>query len=142
MTPASLFNFGNTFVLIGWVLLLVLPNWKHSQAVVLNGVILVLGLVYTYLILGSIGEFDVDSFSTLSNVKDLFQEDGAVAAGWLHYLAFDLFVGAYIVRKSKEIGLSRLIYSFILPFAFMFGPIGYVLFAIAKAIKAKSFIES
>lgn len=142
MTPASLFNFGNTFVLIGWVLLLVLPNWKHSQAVVLNGVILVLGLVYTYLILGSIGEFDVDSFSTLSNVKDLFQEDVAVAAGWLHYLAFDLFVGAYIVRKSKEIGLSRLIYSFTLPFAFMFGPIGYVLFAIAKAIKAKSFIES
>jgi hypothetical protein len=142
MTPAALFNFGNTFALIGWILLLILPNWKYTQTIVLNGVILVLGIIYSFLILSSMSEFDVDSFSTLANVKALFQDDGAVAAGWMHYLAFDLLVGAYIVNKSKEIGLSRIVYSLILPFTFMFGPIGYVLFVIAKTIKSKSLIES
>ncbi len=142
MTPAALFNFGNTFVLIGWILLLILPNWKYTQTIVLNGVILVLGIIYTFLILKSLGGFDVDSFGTLANVKALFQDDGAVAAGWMHYLAFDLLVGTYIVKKSKEIELSRVIYSLILPFTFMFGPIGYVLFVLAKSIKTKSILES
>lgn len=141
MTPAALFSFGNTFVLLGWILLLALPNWKYTQAVVLNGVILVLGIIYSYLILGSISDFDADSFNTLENVKVLFQEDEAVAAGWMHYLAFDLLVGTYIVKRSKEIGLSRIVYSLILPFTFMFGPIGYVIFVIAKTIKTKTLNE-
>ncbi|MGL1539768.1 abscisic acid-deficient protein Aba4 family protein, partial [Vibrio parahaemolyticus] len=49
--------------------------------------------------------------STLANVKALFQNDSAVAAGWLHYLAFDLFVGAYVVRRSIARGISRLLYT-------------------------------
>ncbi|SOE22404.1 protein of unknown function [Spirosomataceae bacterium TFI 002] len=138
MEPASIFNFGNTFVLLGWILLLAVPNWKYTQTLVLNGVILLLGIIYTFLILKDIGEFDPSSFNSLENVKALFQSDGAVAAGWMHYLAFDLFVGAYIVRKSKELGLPRLVYSLILPFAFMFGPIGYVIFVVVRFFKMKS----
>lgn len=138
MNPATFFNFGNTFVLLGWILLLAAPNWKYTQTLVLNGVILLLGMIYTFLILKDIGNFDPSSFNSLANVKALFQSDGAVAAGWMHYLAFDLFVGAYIVRKSKEIGLSRLVYSIILPFAFMFGPIGFVIFTVVRMVKTKN----
>lgn len=64
--------------------------------------IVVLSVVYSYLMLKGIGDFSADSFSTLANVKALFQNDDAVAGGWLHYLAFDLFVGAYIVRKVRH----------------------------------------
>jgi hypothetical protein len=141
MTPASIFSFGNSFVLLGWLLLLLLPNWKYTQAVVLNGIILVLAVIYSFLILKDIGSFDADSFGSLENVKALFQNDGAVAAGWFHYLAFDLFVGAYVVKKSKEFGISRWIYSFILPFVFMFGPIGFVIYTIVKTVKTKTIIE-
>jgi hypothetical protein len=142
MTPASIFSFGNSFVLLGWLLLLLLPNWKYTQAVVLNGIILVLAVIYSFLILKDIGSFDADSFGSLENVKALFQNDGAVAAGWFHYLAFDLFVGAYVVKKSKEFGISRWIYSFILPFVFMFGPIGFVIYTIVKTVKTKKIIEN
>ena len=142
MAAASIFSFGNSFVLLGWLLLLILPNWKHTQTIVLNGIILVLAALYSFMILKDIGNFEMDSFSTLDNVKALFTQDGAVAAGWLHYLAFDLFVGAYVVKKSKEVGIPRLVYSLILPFTFMFGPIGYLLFVIAKFIKTKSIHET
>jgi hypothetical protein len=142
MNAATIFSQGNSFVLLGWILLIFLPKWKFTQTIVLHGVILLLAIVYTILIAQSISEFKPDSFSTLANVKALFQDDNAVAAGWLHYLAFDLFVGAYVVRKSIQLGISRWVYTPILPFCFMFGPVGYLLFFIAKTIKAKSLIDT
>jgi Domain of unknown function (DUF4281) len=138
MNAASIFSIGNTCILLGWILLIFLPNWKFTQTLILNGLIVLYSAVYAYLILKDIGDFRADSFSTLANVKALFQNDNAVAAGWLHYLAFDLFVGAYIVRKSKELQISRLLYTIALPFTFMFGPFGYLIFFIIKLFKTKS----
>ncbi len=137
MDPSAIFNFGNAFVLIGWALLLILPNYQYTPSIVKMGVVLVLSALYTVVIGSGLGNFSADSFSTLANVKALFQDDAAVAAGWLHYLAFDLFVGAYIVQKAQENGLPRWLYSLILPFAFMFGPMGYLLFAVVKIIKTR-----
>ena len=137
MNASSIFSFGNSFVLLGWILLVFLPDWKYTQALVLNGVVVFFAILYSYLIGKDIGSFDPNSFSTLANVKALFQNDDAVAAGWLHYLAFDLFVGAYIVRESKKLGISRWIYTLILPFTFMFGPVGYLFFSIYKTLKVK-----
>jgi hypothetical protein len=101
----------------------------------------VFAIVYTFLLFQDIDKISLDSFSTLAKLKVLFQSDTAVAAGWVHYLVFDLFVGTYVVRKSLQIGLSRLVYSCILPFVFMCGPIGYLIFVIVKTIKTKSFNE-
>jgi hypothetical protein len=78
----------------------------------------------------------------LANVKALFQNDNAVAMGWIHYLAFDLFVGAYIVRKSQQLQISRWLYTLTLPFTFMFGPVGYLLFFMLKTIKTQSIHET
>ncbi len=138
MTASNIFSFGNTFVLVGWLLLFLVPHWKYTQKIILNGIIVVLCLLYTYLIGKGISSFNVDSFSTLENVKTLFQNDVALAGGWLHYLAFDLFVGAYVVNKSIELGLPRWLYTLILPFTFMFGPVGYLLFVgVVKGYKLR-----
>ena len=142
MTPTQIFSFSNTFILLGWLLLLLLPNWKFTRTIILKGVILIIVLLYGFLILGDIGNFNSDSFSTLENVKDLFKSDTAVAAGWLHYLAFDLFVGSYIVEQCKKLNISRIVYTLILPFAFMFGPIGYFIFIVVKTVKTKTMVEN
>lgn len=140
MNASAIFSFGNAFVILGWALLIFLPNWKYTQTIILSGMIVVLSAIYSYLMLKGIGDFSADSFSTLANVKALFQNDDAVAAGWLHYLAFDLFVGAYIVRKSKSLQISRWLYTIPLPFTFMFGPMGYLIFFIIKTFKTKSLV--
>lgn len=141
MDAASIFSLGNSCILFGWILLIFLPKWKYTQVSILNGLIVLYSVVYAYLILKDIGDFRADSFSTLANVKALFQNDNAVAAGWFHYLAFDLFVGAYIVRKSISLGISRWLYTLALPFTFMFGPMGYLIFFIIKSLKTKSLSE-
>ena len=138
MDASTVFSFGNIFVLLGWILLFFLPNWKHTQTLVLSGIIILFAILYSFMILRDIGDFKADSFNSLANVKVLFQNDNAVAAGWLHYLAFDLFVGAYIVRKCKSLGVSRWLVSLVLPFTFMFGPIGYLIFFIIKSLNTKS----
>jgi hypothetical protein len=138
MDASLIFSLGNSFILIGWILLIFFPKWKYTQPILMNGLIVIYAVVYSILILKDIGDFKADSFSTLQNVKALFQNDNAVAAGWFHYLAFDLFVGAYIVRESISFGISRWLYTIALPFTFMFGPLGYLIFFIFKFIKTKS----
>jgi cbb3-type cytochrome oxidase subunit 1 len=135
MAPATIFQLCSTFVLIGWILLIFAPNRKMTQNIVLNGVVLVLSFAYLLILIPTLSKFSSDSFSSLENVKALFQDDMAVALGWVHYLAFDLFVGAYIISKGKEIGMARWQYTLCLPFTFMLGPIGYLLFTILKQFK-------
>lgn len=142
MNATSIFSFFNSFVLLGWLLLVLAPKWKHTQSLILNAFVLFFSLFYTYIILHDIGSFNIKSFSSLSKVKALFQNDNAVLAGWIHYLAFDLFVGAYIVRTSVQLQIPRWLYTFNLPFTFIFGPIGYLLFFIIKTIKTKAIYES
>jgi hypothetical protein len=141
MLASEIFSICNLVILFGWLLLLMLPKWKYTQAIILNGLLVVFAIVYTFLLFQDIDKISLDSFSTLAKLKVLFQSDTAVAAGWVHYLVFDLFVGTYIVKKSLQIGLSRLAYSCILPFVFMSGPIGYLIFVIVKIIKTQSFNE-
>lgn len=138
MNASSIFQFGNSFILLGWILLIFAPNWKLTQSIILNGIIVLFAAIYSFLILKDIGDFKADSFSTLANVKELFQNDNAVAAGWFHYLAFDLFVGAYIVRTAKKLNISRWWATLALPFTFMFGPMGYLIFFTIKTIKSVS----
>jgi Domain of unknown function (DUF4281) len=141
MNATAIFSFGNSSVLLGWVLLIFVPKWKYTQAIILNGMIVLFALIYAYMILKDIGSFSMDSFSTLANVKALFQNDNAVAAGWLHYLAFDLFVGAYIVKRAQQLQISRWLYTLPLPFTFMFGPMGYLIFFLIKIVRTKTFDE-
>ena len=138
MNAASIFEFGNAFVLIAWAALIFFPHWTHTFTLARSVVIVVISVLYAILISQGMNELELDSFNTLESVKKLFQSDMAVAAGWLHYLAFDLLAGTYILQKSKEIGLPRWQYSLALPFTFIFGPVGYLIFFLFKTLKTAS----
>src|SRR5262249_20046973 len=67
-------------------------------------------------------------FASLAEVRQLFANDWALLAGWMHYLAFDLFVGAWIAAETERANLSRLVLIPVLPLTFLFGPTGFLLF--------------
>ena len=62
----------------------------------------------------------------------MFASDSALVAGWFHYLAFDLFVGTWIVRDGLERKLHPLLILPCLPLTFLFGPAGLLLFLILR----------
>ena len=71
-------------------------------------------------------------FSSLEAVRSLFDSDALLLAGWLHYLAFDLLVGAWQVRTARAEGIPHLLVVPCLVLTFMLGPVGFLLFLIIR----------
>jgi len=51
----------------------------------------------------------------------------AMLAGWVHFLAFDLFVGAFMAARMDRVGVGRLVQAPILGTTFMLGPLGFLI---------------
>jgi hypothetical protein len=70
-------------------------------------------------------------------VTALFAVPELLLAGWIHYLAFDLFVGAWIARNGSAEGVSPLVLTPILLATFLAGPIGYLAYALLRPVISK-----
>lgn len=137
MTASDVFQIVNTMVLPAWLILLFAPKRKWRNPVIYSFVA-VMAAVYSFYIFTGIGDFDPSAFNSLTGVKNLFTNDEALLAGWIHYLAFDLLIGNWIVNQSIKHGIKLY---FVIPclfLGFMFGPVGYLLFSIIKVVKVKS----
>ena len=131
MTYEALFGLVNTIILPAWLLLLVAPGWRWSQRVAVAVTVPLLAATYAGLIgfalaTGS-GAEDVD-FTTMEGVASIFSHPLGIVAGWTHYLAFDLFVGAWVARDGRRLGLPRLALLPCLVLCLMAGPAGLLLF--------------
>ncbi|MEM9705679.1 MAG: ABA4-like family protein, partial [Pseudomonadota bacterium] len=95
-----------------------------------------LGFAYAGLIVPAFFTSDGGGYSSIEAVRTLLSSDGALTAGWLHYLAFDLFVGAWIARTADKAGIPRVLQAVFLLATFMFGPVGFVLFVTTRSFMA------
>lgn len=134
MTPETLFLICNNGVIPFWLLLAVAPGWKHTQAIVHAAWIpLAFAAVYAFaLASGMSGADEGGGFGSLAGVMALFTNPWSALAGWVHYLVFDLFVGAWEVRDARRRGLHHAIVVPCLAFTLMFGPIGLALYLVAR----------
>lgn len=128
----TIFAIANPVALVGWLGLVVFPGRK----LVVDGIsgLLIpalLGVAYAALIGAYFAGAD-GGFSSIEAVRTLFQSDALLVAGWLHYLAFDLFVGAWQVRTARAEGISHLLVIPCLALTFLFGPVGLLLFLIIR----------
>jgi hypothetical protein len=71
-------------------------------------------------------------FGSLAQVQVLFNVDALLLAGWVHYLAFDLFVGIWEVSDSRKAGLPQLLVVPCLILTLMAGPAGLALYFLVK----------
>ncbi len=128
MTPDGLFAIANPMALLGWITLaagIALNRPLLRDRIAGLWIPLALSIGYTMLIL--IFWWSADGgFGSLADVQELFTQGWIALAGWVHYLAYDLFIGALVSRQIMERKLSRLWLVPILPLAFLFGPIGFL----------------
>ena len=124
----QIFQAATFAAMLGWLALLVSP-WAPiwSDRVAGTFVPLVLAVGYTVLIVAFWGEAD-GGFATLDDVAALFASREVLLAGWVHYLAFDLFVGAWEVRQARRDALPFLFVVPCLVLTFLAGPLGLALF--------------
>jgi hypothetical protein len=141
MDPAKLFSIANMLALAGWLLLTLLPRWRYTNLIVVSGIIpLLLSVLYLTLIIVYFGDAE-GSFGSLEGVMQLFQNRYAVLTGWVHYLAFDLFVGSWELRNSEKHNIPLYLVIPCLFLTFMFGPVGLLMYFIVRGIKTKKFLH-
>lgn len=136
MTPDLLFQLANMTALVGWLALLAsrfLPVMTDRIAALV--IPLLLSVAYTGLILAFWARGE-GGFDSLDNVGKLFQTRELLLAGWIHYLAFDLFVGAWIARKARREDVPFLLVVPCLALTFLFGPAGFLTFSAIRAARA------
>lgn len=132
MTADPLFQLANPLALLGWLVLLASPLAPRAvQAISAALVPLLLSLAYAGLVLAFWWEAP-GGFGTLAEVQSLFTHPFIALAGWLHYLAFDLFVGAWEVRTARAEGIAHWMVIPCLILTFLFGPAGLLAFAILR----------
>jgi hypothetical protein len=136
MAPDDLFGICNLTAMAGWLALLASP-FAPKLADRVSGLVIpaLLAITYAGLVLafwsGAAGSFD-----SLPNVMLLFTKPEIALAGWIHYLAFDLFIGAWEVRTARAERIPFLIVVPCLALTFLFGPAGFLAFSALRAARA------
>src|SRR5215469_198044 len=133
MSPDQLFSLANALALLAWLGLLFLPHVAAIRNVIAAAVIPCLFATAYAVILARF--FDPGGFSKFSTLEGLASLQGSpwlLLAGWLHYLAFDLFVGAWQVRTARRDGIAHLVIVPSLVLTFMAGPAGFLVFAVTR----------
>lgn len=140
MNVDSLFTICNLAVIPAWLLLAVAPRWKWTTKLVQSAII-PLALSGVYLALAVTNFFGGEGgFGSLEEVSLLFERPGALLAGWIHYLVFDLFIGCWEVRDSQRLRIPHLAVVPCLVLTFLAGPVGLLLYFILRWSLRRKFI--
>ena len=138
MAPEQIFSIANFLSLVCWLLLVALPGrtWVTHTIAGITVPAIFAGL-YTVIIVVFFAKSE-GGFSSLNDVALLFSNRWLLLAGWIHYLAFDLLVGTWEARDSRERGINHLFVVPCLIFTFMFGPAGWLCYIVMRNVKRRA----
>ena len=135
LTWEDWFSLAGGLAMLGWVILILAPRrWPWLNAIPAIGIPLLISLGYGVLVITEFGKAEGGGYSSLAEVSLLFSVPGVLLAGWIHYLAFDLLVGAWIAKEADLRGIQRWVQAPILVATFMLGPVGFLTFWIVKSL--------
>ena len=132
--PHVLFAASGPLAMLGWLALALSPLAPRAAQIVAGLAIpAILSVAYAALILVHWADAP-GGFGSLADVMALFTDPPVALAGWLHYLAFDLLIGAWIARTAQATGIPHLLILPCLALTFLFGPAGFLAFLILRAV--------
>lgn len=141
MNPESLFELVNASVVPFWLLMLLAPRWRWTQHLVHSVLVpALLGIAYVALLTTSPAPSpEAPQGFTLKAIMAALSVPQVFVAAWIHYLVFDLFVGAWMVRDAQR---HRLHHLWVVPCAlgaFLFGPAGLLAYVVVRGLQRQDF---
>lgn len=140
MSNPQLFGIANAAALVGWLCLLLVPpagsGWRRRAVLAARLIAAILSGGYVALLVAGLagaGPPEGAGFTSLEGVRLLLSSEAALLAGWVHYLAFDLWVGSWEVEDA---GASRMPHLLVVPcliLSFVAGPAGLLLYLLLRA---------
>lgn len=134
MDAELLFIVANGLALVGWALLAISPLWP-AAANLFSAVVIpsLLAVAYIILLVTQMGQGE-GSLGSLAEIHKVFANPYVLLAGWIHYLVFDLFIGAWQCRDAQR---EKIRHIYILPsllFTCLLGPIGFLSYLVLRGI--------
>ncbi len=132
MLYQTAFTVINLAAVPAWLMLLLAPRWQVTRTLVHGGIYptiycaIYAVFLFNHLFLGA-ASADA-SFTSLNGVMGLFDHPNGILLGWSHYLAFDLFVGAWIGRDALRRGISHWLAAPAMLLTFLLGPFGLLVY--------------
>ncbi len=135
MSLDSMFALANAIGLVGWLALLFAPVRRGTLVTVarIAGAALCIFYVVAFATTGS-PQLPIDY--SLAGIAAFFGVPGYVLAGWIHYLAFDLWIGSWEVEEAGRTAMPHWLVLPCLLFTYLLGPVGLLLFLVARATTA------
>ncbi|WP_448585289.1 ABA4-like family protein [Thermaurantiacus sp.] len=130
----ALFSAASGLALLGWALLLVAVFMRARGPLVALARILAAGLAGLYVVLVARGLLvggglpEDAGFDTLAGVEAIFSRREAILGGWVHFLAFDLFVGSWEAEDARTRGVPGWAVAPALLLTLFAGPAGFLLY--------------
>jgi Domain of unknown function (DUF4281) len=123
-----------------WALMILAPGWSITRRVVASPLIVVPALlVYAVAVLPALPDvLPAVASPTLTGVAGLLGTPLGAAAGWAHFIAFDLFVGRWIYLDARERGIPHLVTAPVLVLTILLGPLGMLAHLAVRAVRQRS----
>ena len=136
MNLEQIFSLASGIALLSWIMLFAFYQKSWVYTLLFSFVLMLLATVYVFFLAKGLifGEAE-GGFNSLAEVKALMSSDQALLAGWIHYLAFDLFAGMWEAQDAKKRGVNRWLLLPCLLGTFMAGPFGLLLYFMVRSLK-------
>lgn len=133
----TLFKISGLFVLPFWFLMIVAPHWKVTLRLLKSPFIIIAPvIVYVILVLPQIVTLLPKVMGPkLPEIAALLGTPEGATIAWMHFLAFDLFVGRWAYLDSRERGISAWLMAPVLFLILMLGPLGFLLYLGVSMVK-------
>src|SRR5688500_18205003 len=131
-----IFSLANGLALVSWLMLAASPagTRRALRVRLFAGRVVPMILAAVYVALFAVTGMSGGGYDSLASVQRLFAVPALLSAGWPHYLAFVLFVGAWIADRAGRLGVPHLVVLPLLALTFLFGPAGLLAFAGLRAL--------
>jgi len=116
--------------------MILLPRWRWTQRIMRSPwVSAAPALLYVALVVPRLGTiWPAVTKPTLAGIAALLGSPEGATIAWVHFLAFDLFIGRWIYFDSRERRLSALLMAPTLFFTLMLGPLGFLTYLVVRAV--------
>jgi hypothetical protein len=126
MDPQLLFALAFPLAAPFWALMILAPGWSVTRRVVAAPLIVVPPLVvYALAVLPALSDMlPAVASPTLAGVAGLLGTPLGAAAGWAHFIGFDLFVGRWMYLDGRERSVHALVMAPLLVLTILLAPLG------------------
>jgi hypothetical protein len=126
----TIFQVSNLLVMPFWLLMILLPHWQWTRRICSSPWIAApAALLYAILVIPSLATLlpQLANPQLSAIAAALGTPEGATIA-WVHFLAFDLFVGRWVYLDSRQWKITAWLVSPILFLVLMVGPLGLLIY--------------